>query len=140
MLTQRKGHAMTNTDARHDELKQMLETRRRDLHNDVHRRIRDGLTARTAEVHDEIDSSDTGFQGDMDLALLQMRTETVIQIDNALVRLGAGEYGTCLECATDIPERRLRAVPFAVRCQACESGREVAYRQVCNLEQRPLAH
>ena len=120
---------MTTTDTRRDELRQMLETRRRRMQDDVQRRIRDGLTARPAEVHDEIDRSDTSFQGDLDLALLQMRTEALSRIDEALVRLDAGEYGACLECAEDIPEVRLRALPFAVRCQACEERREDAQRR-----------
>ena len=44
------------------------------------------------------------------------------RIDDALVRLDAGQYGSCLECAREISERRLRALPFAVRCQACEDA------------------
>ena len=40
------------------------------------------------------------------------------------MRLDAGKYGSCLECAREISERRLRALPFAVRCQACEDCRE----------------
>jgi DnaK suppressor protein len=119
---------MTNTDTRHEELTQMLQARRRELHNDVHRRFRDGLTARPAEVHDEVERSDAGYQGEMDLAILQMRTEAVIRVDEALARLGAGQYGSCVECTDDIPERRLRALPFAVRCQPCEERREDARR------------
>lgn len=117
---------MTNTDTRHDELTQMLQTRRREIDADLHRRLRDGLIARTPEVHDEVERSDAGYQGEMDLALLQMRTEAVIRIDEALARLGAGQYGSCVECTEDIPERRLRALPFAVRCQPCEERREDA--------------
>jgi RNA polymerase-binding transcription factor DksA len=41
-----------------------------------------------------------------------------------LVRLDAGKYGVCFECEDEISERRLRALPFAVRCQACEERRE----------------
>jgi DnaK suppressor protein len=104
----------------------MLQTRQRELHDDVHRRFRDGLTVRPVEVHDEVERSDAAYQGEMDLALLQMRTEAVIRIDEALARLGAGQYGSCVECTDEIPERRLRALPFAVRCQACEERREHA--------------
>lgn len=119
---------MTMTDTRQDELRQMLQTRRSELHNDVHRRFRDGLIVRPAEVHDDVERSDTGYQGELDLALLQMHTQAVIRIDEALARLGAGQYGSCVECTADIPERRLRALPFAVRCQACEERREHARR------------
>jgi RNA polymerase-binding transcription factor DksA len=44
-----------------------------------------------------------------------MRAETVRRIDAALGQL---EAGSCVECAKEIAERRLRALPFAVRYQA----------------------
>lgn len=50
--------------------------------------------------------------------------QDVARIDDALMRLDAGKYGSCLECAREISEQRLRALPFAVRCQACEERRE----------------
>ena len=53
-----------------------------------------------------------------------MSLETVTCIDDALVRLDAGKYGCCFECACEISERRLRALPFAVRCQVSEERRE----------------
>ena len=53
-----------------------------------------------------------------------MSLQTVARIDDALVRLDAGKYGSCLECAREISEQRLRALPFAVRCQGCEQRRE----------------
>jgi len=120
---------MADRDTRHDELRQILKTHRRRMQDDVQRRIRDGLTARSDEVHDEIDRSDSSFQEDLDLALLQMKTEALSRINQALVRLEAGEYGACAECTEDIPEPRLRALPFAVRCQACEERREDAQRR-----------
>ena len=44
----------------------------------------------------------------------------------ALARLEAGDYGTCIDCAETIPERRLQAQPFAVRCLACQERAERA--------------
>jgi DnaK suppressor protein len=38
--------------------------------------------------------------------------------------LDEGSYGTCAECAGEIAGRRLRALPFAMRCQDCEDRRE----------------
>jgi len=42
----------------------------------------------------------------------------------ALTRLDAGKYGYCFDCAQEISEQRLRALPFAARCQSCEERRE----------------
>jgi RNA polymerase-binding transcription factor DksA len=65
-----------------------------------------------------------------------MRVETLLRIDEALVRLDAGEYGSCFECAGEISERRLRALPFAVRCRACEERREEEHGHARQLAQR----
>jgi DnaK suppressor protein len=115
---------MTNTANRNADLRQMLLERRRELQDEVQRRIRDGRVDRPKEVRDDLEHSDADIQGDIELALLQMRAETLTRIDEALVRLDAGKYGSCFECAAEISERRLRALPFAVRCQACEGRRE----------------
>jgi DnaK suppressor protein len=106
------------------ELRTMLMDRRREIVGDVRTRLRDGRADRSQDVSDSIDVSDAHVQGDLDLALLQMRSETLLRVDEALVRLDAGQYGTCFECSGPIAERRLRALPFAVRCQSCEERRE----------------
>jgi len=115
---------MTDTAIRNADLRRMLSERRREVQDEVQSRIRDGRTGRPQEVRDDLEHSDADLQGDIELALLQMRAETLIRIDEALVRLDAGEYGSCFQCGREISERRLRALPFAVRCQACEERRE----------------
>ncbi len=94
------------------------------MQDGIQRRLRDGRLDRRNEAGDDLDHSDAGNQGEIELALIQMRAKTVIRIDHALVRLQAGEYGSCSECSGEISERRLRALPFAVRCQECEGRRE----------------
>jgi hypothetical protein len=42
----------------------------------------------------------------------------------APLRLDEGAYGNCAECETPIATARLRALPFALRCTACEGARE----------------
>lgn len=44
----------------------------------------------------------------------------------ALARLEAGDYGLCTDCGEPIPERRLQAQPFAVRCLTCQERAERA--------------
>jgi len=117
---------MTDTTTRNAGLRQMLIERRRDMLDGVQSRIRDGRTDRPVEVRDDLEHSDADIQDDIEFALLQMRAETLTRIDEALRGLAAGTYGACVECESDISERRLRALPFAVRCQACEARREQA--------------
>ena len=55
-----------------------------------------------------------------------MQAETLTRIEDALVRLAAGSYGWCATCRGEIAAARLLALPFAVRCRACEGHREQA--------------
>jgi len=105
-------------------LGQFLEGRRRQIHQEVKSRKRDGRAGRPAEVGDIGDDSEAGSQEALDFALLQRKAEALSRIDEALGRIDAGEYGDCLECSVEISEQRLRALPFAVRCTACEERHE----------------
>ena len=127
---------MTDATMRNADLRQMLSERRSEMQDDVQRRIRDGRTDRPKEVRDDLEHSDADSQGDIELALLQMRAQTLTRIDEALVRLDAGEYGSCVTCDGEIARRRLRALPFAVRCQACEERREQKQGRARQLDQR----
>jgi DnaK suppressor protein len=111
---------------RNADLRQMLIARRQEMRDDVVSRIRHGRTGYPNDVRDSIDMSDADVQEDIELAMLQMRAEALSRIDVALHRLDAGDYGSCVDCKGEIAERRLRALPFAVRCQACEERREQA--------------
>ena len=113
-----------NTATRNVDLRQMLDERRRKIQHEVETRLRQGRDERSHDVSDAIDQSDADAQIELDLALLQMKSEMLMQVDAALVRLDAGEYGSCAECDGVIAERRLRALPFAVRCQGCQERRE----------------
>ena len=49
--------------------------------------------------------------------------DTITEIDEALARIDAGTYGTCVRCGNSIPEERLELRPFAATCVACSSAR-----------------
>ena len=42
-------------------------------------------------------------------------------ISEALARVENGSYGTCSNCSTDIPQKRLEAYPEAQQCLKCSS-------------------
>jgi len=127
---------MAKTTKRTRDLRRLLSERRQAMQDDVQSRIRSGRSDRAVDVGDALDHSDGNVQGDLELALLQMRAATLIRIDEALVRLDAGKYGSCFECTEEISEQRLRALPFAVRCRTCEERREHDQRQARKLDQR----
>src|SRR5918998_330058 len=83
------------------------------------------------------DSSGRGNEERYDeLALIQMKAETLTRVNEALERLNAGSYGRCNECGDEISPQRLRALPFAVRCKDCEEAREIAAQRERTLAQR----
>lgn len=43
------------------------------------------------------------------------------EAEAALHRIAAGTYGRCADCGAPIAEARLRALPTALRCTACET-------------------
>jgi len=126
---------MTISATRSATLKQALLDHKQRQQGDVQSRVREGRAQGTREVGDMLDSSDADIQSGLDFALLQMRSATLSRIDEALARLNAGQYGTCSECGEDISERRLRALPFAVRCHECEAQREAELGQTTTLGQ-----
>jgi DnaK suppressor protein len=54
------------------------------------------------------------------LAVLERDCELRAQAAEAFSRLAEGRYGSCAGCGNPIPLARLRAVPCAVRCLACQ--------------------
>ena len=125
---------------RYEELKSILEDRRREIVNQVQERMRDvrseGAGATVQGVLDAAESSEADIQDEIEFALIQMKAETLNKIDEALRRLEEGTYGYCFECGEEISERRLRALPFAVRCKDCEEAREVKQQRERLMAQR----
>src|SRR5688572_11425769 len=129
----------TKPRSRYAELKTMLEDRRREIQAEVQGKIRDARNeaawgGKNNDVFDAVESSESDIQDEIEFALIQMKSETLNKINDALARLEQGNYGNCFECGEEIAEKRLRALPFAVRCKDCEEAREAAEQR-----QRQLA-
>jgi DnaK suppressor protein len=108
---------------RHRMLKAMLEERHREIQNKL-RTLRETLPAEVAEVKDAEEQSVNDFVRDVELALIEMTSETLSQIDEAMHRLEAGTYGVCANCGAEIAEPRLKALPFATLCRSCQEEQE----------------
>ena len=78
-------------------LKGMLEDRRQEIHEKL-RSLRETLPAEAADVRDIEEQSVDDFLSEVDFALMEMKSETLRQIDEALRRLEAGSHGICAEC------------------------------------------
>ncbi len=125
---------------RYAELKRILEERRREILSQVQEKMRDvraeGALGEGQGVLDAAETSEADIQDDIEFALIQMKSETLHKIEEALARLDEGTYGYCFECGDEVSERRLRALPFAVRCKDCEEAREVAAQRERHTQRR----
>jgi DnaK suppressor protein len=123
------------------ELREMLESRRRELQRALGLKLRD---VRENSQHDgemrggldTAETSDVDVRHDIDIALLEMKAEALHHVNNALARLATGAYGQCAECGAEISQHRLTALPFALRCRTCEDEREIGQRQSRRLAER----
>ena len=131
MKTEPKSKKMRQD--RYDELKMILEEHRLAIVGELQNKMRDIHNEDTVvsrlNVRDDAESSESQIQDDIDMALLQMKTETLKKIARALTRLNEGSYGYCSECQAELTEQRLRALPFALRCKQCEEMQEIACQQ-----------
>ena len=121
---------------RYQELRTILEDRRREIQSEVQSRMKDVRADAGKGVVDEVETSESDIQDEIEFALIQMKAETLHRINEALERLEEGTYGRCFECGEEIGPQRLRALPFAVRCKDCEEAREVAMQRERVLSRR----
>ena len=86
------------------------------------------LDVRLHEIEDELDShnakdwEELAVEREEDEVLERMGTSgqaEIAMIHAALKRMDDGEYGTCIECGTDIDQDRLEAYPYADECIDC---------------------
>ena len=79
-----------------------------------------------------LDADDDGVKDSVDLSVMDLNIEIALRlgerssqqiadIDQALLRIKEGTYGTCARCSQPINERRLEAVPTARYDAACQT-------------------
>ena len=99
--------------------KKKLTTRREELLKTIARTEEEGRTADDDPTVDLADKAANSYtkeflfgQTNTDRSMLQL-------IDEALQRIKAGNYGTCVECEEELQQKRLEAVPWARYCVSC---------------------
>lgn len=79
------------------------------------------------EVPDLGDQATATALTDFDNEIARRHDETIREIDAALTRIGAPDFGTCLDCGGEIGFERLMAFATATRCVTCQSQHEKTY-------------
>jgi len=110
-------------------MKAQLETKRDELRANI-----TGLTESRPVPIDPIEANDgpNDFE-DIAVDFLEIQQEQSIRVNEqsllsevqqALKRIDEGTYGRCITCGNPIPEKRLEAIPWAVRDIKCEQALE----------------
>ena len=84
----------------------------------------DGELSSAAGDQHIADHASEMFDREVDESLGENAEVIVREIDDALARIDAGTYGTCIRCGQPIPDERLAAVPYAVLCVSCKRDEE----------------
>ncbi|MGO9379775.1 MAG: TraR/DksA family transcriptional regulator [Dissulfurispiraceae bacterium] len=109
-------------ETRHDKFQKMLLIRRAEVIKLSLADLKAALSGegKSVDVGDEGDIASDSYEALLRGNLTASRRKAVINIDEALRRLDDGSYGLCEECGDEIPENRLKANPFAIRCIDCQ--------------------
>ncbi len=108
-----------------DQMKERLLAERSDIlksiteHRDDYKSILEDNTSK-----DEVDEATDIIDLKMLEALEAREIEQLELINSALSRIESGQYGICMGCNVDIPERRLEAIPYADLCVDCKAALE----------------
>lgn len=86
------------------------------------------LRNRREEFPDTIDRSCWEIDRNFLLRLRDRERKLLKKIDEALLRIEAGTFGTCEECGEEIDEKRLKVRPVATLCIACKEDQELNER------------
>jgi DnaK suppressor protein len=57
-------------------------------------------------------------------AVVDRRARELEEVTRALADIDAGRYGICRDCGEPIAKARLKVMPFATRCVACQAQLE----------------
>lgn len=78
------------------------------------------------EVGDEIDLASQTLEKELLYELTNHERQMLLNIEYALQKIEKGNYGICESCQTEIPSKRLKAMPYTRYCVTCQSRREKA--------------
>jgi len=106
---------MSNNSDIHKELMEKLDdltSRLNKIEKDIHRK--------ESPVSADFAEQATETENDEVLAALEDETnETIANIKNSLKRMEEGSYGVCAICGVEIPEERIKALPYTDKCFDC---------------------
>ena len=103
-----------------DRVKKRLLAKRDELLQDLakNRQVSDETIEESAQ--DMADRATSAYTKEFAYSLSESDRKILILIEEALGRLDAGLYGTCVHCSQVVQEKRIEAVPWARHCLDCQ--------------------
>ena len=98
-----------------DKLLVVREALVRDVDN-IQKHSNDEYDAEVPDINDE--AARTNSRNLM-LSRGEAERQQLKLVDEALAAIESGDYGTCVDCESEIPFERLESVPFVERCVSC---------------------
>src|SRR5271155_5239633 len=102
---------------------QLLETKNK-LLGEIDSELRAERESNKDEGMDTYDLASEERDREINVFLSDRERVKLQQIDDALERLDAGNYGVCESCGLEIAEERLEAMPFSRLCRDCQQDQE----------------
>jgi DnaK suppressor protein len=100
-----------------------------ELRKNLTRALEEGGEETTVVNVEEGDESRVDVGKETDFQVMSMRSQELKQIKEALLKIESGDYGLCEECGSAIRFERLKAMPFAQLCRACQEEMERLERE-----------
>jgi DnaK suppressor protein len=101
-----------------NEFRKLLEARRIELLSNVS----DREEIRIENAAEDFDRLQQQLNREVAIRNLDRESKLLKNVQSALRRIDEGEFGVCLRCEEAIPERRLKALPWAAYCVACQEA------------------
>ena len=95
-----------------------------DKQRDLQRQVRDRESIQVEKLADPLDVSTAQSARDTAGANINRAGLMLKEVRAALQRVEQGDYGICVDCDEDIPEKRLGVVPWASRCMPCQEMKD----------------
>lgn len=80
------------------------------------------IPAAGGQQGDLVDQANADATADLQIVLHQSDLRLLRAIEEALVRIRIGTFGTCESCRKPISRARLEAVPWARQCRDCKEA------------------
>jgi DnaK suppressor protein len=104
--------------------KKKLQTKREELARSIQRTEEEGRSADDDPTVDLADKAANSYTKEFLFGQNNTDRTTLQQIDDALTRIRTNNFGVCLNCETELQQKRLEAVPWASHCTVCQEKHE----------------